>query len=210
MRDTWIASAERGGADVPRWTCWAWHQWGCGWWGTSYNRRWSLLQRGDSCWRDGLKHNYNTTLTKHKRPLAQKSKRTARRFVVLRNGAINKKKHVGEEGSNGVRLWESHRKESKDELVHGNSGMRNKKKHKNENNKKRKGWKDYPGVIQSVYPIQESCFWLAVQGESRKRLQWLGWGQGSRAKDYAVTQGWGLRRTSSFLFARNHGGFWVA
>lgn len=37
-----------------------------------------------------------------------------------------------------------------------------------------------------------------------------GVGQGSRAKDYAVTQGWGLRRTSSFLLAWNQGGFWVA
>lgn len=37
-----------------------------------------------------------------------------------------------------------------------------------------------------------------------------GAGQGSRAKDYAVTQGRGLRRTSSFLFAWNQGGFWVA
>lgn len=35
-------------------------------------------------------------------------------------------------------------------------------------------------------------------------------GQGSQAKDYAVTQGWGLQRANSLSFARNQGGFWVA
>lgn len=28
--------------------------------------------------------------------------------------------------------------------------------------KKKKKWREYPGVNQSVYPIQESCLWLAV------------------------------------------------
>lgn len=49
---------------------------------------------------------------------------------------------------------------AKDELVHSTPGCEGEKKYntKNENEKKeKKRWRDYPGVIQSVYPIQESC-----------------------------------------------------
>ena len=45
--------------------------------------------------------------------------------------------------------------QKKNELVHSTSGMSKKGKNETLKLKQKKG--DYPGVIQSVYPIQESC-----------------------------------------------------
>lgn len=48
---------------------------------------------------------YNT-LTKQKRLLAQKSKKTARRFMYSGKGRINKNENTWEkDGSTGVQLW---------------------------------------------------------------------------------------------------------
>lgn len=52
------------------------------------------------------KNNYNT-LTKQKRLLAQKSKKTTRRSMHSVKGRINKNENTwGKDGSTGVQLWD--------------------------------------------------------------------------------------------------------
>lgn len=76
-----------------------------------------------------------------------------------------------------------------------------------EKNKKEKDGKTIQESSNQFTPFRRVVFdWQFKE----KAENVCGAGRGGRAKDYAVTQGWGLRRTSSFLFAWNQGGFWVA
>lgn len=59
-------------------------------------------------------------------------------------------------------------------------------------------------------PHSGELFLIGSSRRKQKTFESAGAGQGSQAKDYTTTQGWGLRRTSSLSFARNQGGFWVA
>lgn len=106
---------------------------------------------------------------------------------------------MGQENDRSSLRDDAHRekKTTQTKLVHSFLGWEkcklkgnwNKKIGGEEEKKKKKGW-DYPKVIQWVYPIQESWLWLAVQGESGKQIFFVlvGIGQGSQAKDYAISQ----------------------
>lgn len=71
-----------------------------------------------------------------------------------------------------------------------------------------KKWLCFPQMIQWVYPIQESCLWLAGNGEIRKQrfFRLTGTSRGSQAKDYAKSQG-AFWINQQFLLCWRSGGF---
>lgn len=62
-----------------------------------------------------------------------------------------------------VHLWDDVDREGKHKRVHSTPGCKKKKTELKQNQKylelkgEKKRWRDYPRVIQSVYPIQEIC-----------------------------------------------------
>lgn len=100
-------------------------------------------------------------------------------------------------------------KKSKDELVHSTPGCEEKINTKLKTIKKKK-MERLSGSHPISLPHSGELFLIGSSRRKRKTFVSAGAGQGSQAKDYAITQGWGLQRTSSLSFARNQGGFWVA
>lgn len=101
-------------------------------------------------------------------------------------------------------------KKAKDELVHGTPGCEGKNINTKMKTIKKKKMERLSGSHPISLPHSGELFLIGSSRRKRKTFVSAGAGQSSQAKDYAITQGWGLRRTSSLSVARNQGGFWVA